>query len=69
VCLSSFLMTTRSRTNLFLSYRDSRARTTSRFSRSRAADILDEADDDDEHARLIVGDHVTVDVPDLPPKW
>ncbi|KAK0212668.1 t-SNARE [Desarmillaria ectypa] len=53
--------TTRSRTGLFLSYRDSRASST-HFSRSRIA--FD--DTDDEQQQLI--NHHTVDM-DLPPKW
>ncbi|KAK0226094.1 t-SNARE [Armillaria fumosa] len=53
--------TTRSRTGLFLSYRDSRASST-RFSRSR----ITFDDTDDEQQQLI--NHHTVDM-DLPPKW
>ncbi|KAF8885419.1 t-SNARE [Mucidula mucida] len=52
---------TRSRTGLFLSYRDSRASST-RFSRSRP--VYD--DTDDEEQQLI--SHHAVDM-DLPPKW
>ncbi|KAG7449517.1 t-SNARE [Guyanagaster necrorhizus] len=53
--------TTRSRTGLFLSYRDSRASST-RFSRSR----ITFDDSYDEQQQLI--NHDTVDI-DLPPKW
>ena len=57
--------TTRSRTGLFLSYRESSVRPT-RFSRARVA-RYDEPDiPDDEHQGLI--QHVAVDV-SLPPKW
>ncbi|KAA1472899.1 t-SNARE [Dentipellis sp. KUC8613] len=64
---SSSAPTTRSRTLLFFSYRDSSARH-SRFGRARQYD----ADHpDDEHQGLISNDgpaHISLDV-DLPPKW
>ncbi|KAJ3792264.1 t-SNARE [Lentinula aff. detonsa] len=60
-------VTTRSRTGLFLSYRDSRA-PSSRFSRKLSN--YDEPDTalTDEHEGLIANTHHTVDF-DLPPKW
>ncbi|KAJ3790751.1 t-SNARE [Lentinula aff. detonsa] len=60
-------VTTRSRTGLFLSYRDSRA-PSSRFSRKLSN--YDEPDTAlaDEHEGLIANTHHTVDF-DLPPKW
>ncbi|EIW83207.1 t-SNARE [Coniophora puteana RWD-64-598 SS2] len=60
--------TTRSRTGLFISYRDSRA-PSSRFSRPQSS--YDEAyGDDSENERLIGSSsrHVAIDV-NLPPKW
>ncbi|KAH6914005.1 syntaxin-like t-SNARE protein TLG2 [Coprinopsis sp. MPI-PUGE-AT-0042] len=68
--------TTRSRTSLFLSFRDSTTRST-RFSRRRSlyTDDIDgnpddNNNDDDEHERLITNNssHVALDV-QLPPKW
>lgn len=61
--------TTRSRTLLFLSYRDSRA-SSSRFRRHRVVPQFEETDGDDEHERLISPDagHVAIDA-DLPPTW
>ncbi|GJE92294.1 t-SNARE [Phanerochaete sordida] len=61
--------TTRSRTLLFLSYRDSRA-SSSRFRRSRAIPQYDDATGEDEEDRLISPDagHVSIDA-DLPPRW
>lgn len=53
--------TTRTRTGLFLSYRDSRASST-RFSRSRTT-----FDDNDDEEQQLISHHV-VDM-DLPPKW
>ncbi|TFK44709.1 t-SNARE [Crucibulum laeve] len=67
---SSLSPTTRSRTGLFLSYRDSRARST-RFSRSRLNTYDDSYAPDDEHEGLINSTstaHVAIDV-HLPPKW
>lgn len=62
---STSLPTTRSRTLLFISYRDSRARST-RFSRPQSS--YDEADQPaDENERLITR-HLTLDL-HLPPKW
>ncbi|KAJ3989085.1 t-SNARE [Lentinula detonsa] len=60
-------VTTRSRTGLFLSYRDSRA-PSSRFTRKLSN--YDEPDTAlaDEHEGLIANTHHTVDF-DLPPKW
>lgn len=56
--------TIRSRTGLFLSYRDTRA-TSTRFSRSRGA--YDD-DYDEEHGLISGTSHHAVDV-DLPPTW
>ncbi|KAI1796398.1 t-SNARE [Ganoderma leucocontextum] len=67
---SSLNPTRRSRTLLFLSYRDSRAGA-SRSRRSRIVATYDEAqNEDDEHERLINADsgHISIDA-DLPPKW
>ncbi|KAG1716625.1 hypothetical protein ID866_503 [Astraeus odoratus] len=67
---SSSLPTTRSRTLLFISYRDSRTRST-RFSRPQSSyDEQYPADDDDENERLINSTqrHLTLEV-QLPPKW
>ncbi|RPD78361.1 hypothetical protein L226DRAFT_531706, partial [Lentinus tigrinus ALCF2SS1-7] len=67
---SSLNPTTRSRTLLFISYRDSRAGA-SRSRRSRIITNYDEAqDDDDEHQHLINADpgHISIDA-QLPPKW
>ncbi|EKM54462.1 uncharacterized protein PHACADRAFT_174963, partial [Phanerochaete carnosa HHB-10118-sp] len=60
---------TRSRTLLFLSYRDSRA-SSSRFRRSRTIPQYDDATDEDEEDRLIQPDagHISIDA-DLPPQW
>lgn len=60
--------TTRSRTGLFLSYRDSRT-TSTRFSRQKLSRYADADTNDDEQDRLIASSsHVALDV-DLPPKW
>ncbi|KAI0823356.1 t-SNARE [Trametes gibbosa] len=62
--------TTRSRTLLFISYRDSRAGS-SRSRRSRVITNYDDAQDEhDEHEHLINPDsgHISVDA-ELPPKW
>ncbi|PSR78146.1 hypothetical protein PHLCEN_2v7555 [Hermanssonia centrifuga] len=61
--------TTRSRTLLFLSYRDSRA-SSSRFRRSRIAPQYDDVTGEDEQDRLIDPDaaHITIDT-ELPPRW
>lgn len=61
--------TTRSRTLLFLSYRDSRA-SSSRFRRSRVSPDYDDTAGEDEQDRLIHPDaaHVSIDA-DLPPRW
>ncbi|KAI0371034.1 t-SNARE [Pilatotrama ljubarskyi] len=67
---SSLNPTTRSRTLLFISYRDSRAGS-SRTRRSRVVTNYDAAqDEDDEHERLINADsgHISIDA-ELPPKW
>ncbi|KAM5532569.1 hypothetical protein V8D89_013775 [Ganoderma adspersum] len=67
---SSLNPTTRSRTLLFISYRDSRAGA-SRSRRLRIVTSYDEAqDDDDEHEHLINAEprHISIDA-DLPPKW
>ncbi|CCM01459.1 uncharacterized protein FIBRA_03512 [Fibroporia radiculosa] len=67
---SSSSPTTRSRTLLFISYRDSRAGS-SRFRRSRVVTNYDDTlNDDDEQDHLIRHDarHVSIDI-DLPPKW
>ncbi|KAF5355083.1 hypothetical protein D9756_005287 [Leucocoprinus leucothites] len=61
--------TTRSRTGLFLSYRDSRT-TSTRFSKrkfSRYADA-DNVDDDEQDRLIGSSSHVALDI-DLPPKW
>ncbi|KAI3618891.1 syntaxin-like t-snare protein tlg2 [Moniliophthora roreri] len=62
-------MTTRSRTGLFVSYRDSKSFST-RFSRSRFTNTYDEqyGTQDDEQQGLMTGNHSTVDI-ELPPKW
>ena len=67
---SAFEPTIRSRTLLFLSYRDSRTRST-RFSRPRHRPAYDDLDPlDDEHQGLISSpSHVAVDVNELPPQW
>ncbi|TEB38381.1 t-SNARE [Coprinellus micaceus] len=67
---SSLSPTTRSRTSLFLSFRESRARST-RFARPRARPRYTDLDDaDDEHEGLIgAGAHVAVDVNEPPPPW
>ncbi|KAF9452407.1 t-SNARE [Macrolepiota fuliginosa MF-IS2] len=60
--------TTRSRTGLFLSYRDSRT-TSTRFSRQKLSRYAETDTNDDEQDRLIASsNHVALDV-DLPPKW
>ncbi|KAJ8497168.1 hypothetical protein ONZ51_g707 [Trametes cubensis] len=67
---SSLNPTTRSRTLLFISYRDSRAGS-SRTRRSRVITNYDDAqNEDDEHERLINADsgHISIDA-ELPPKW
>ncbi|EJD42717.1 t-SNARE [Auricularia subglabra TFB-10046 SS5] len=75
---ASAAVTTRSRTLLFLSYRDSKARS-HRFRRSSTYEP-DDADQDSssEHARLISAPgpaasssstHVALDVAQLPPEW
>ena len=67
---SSSSPTTRSRTLLFISYRDSRA-SSSRFRRSRVITSYDDANNDgDEEERLINHEpsHITIDAP-LPPRW
>lgn len=67
---SSSTPTTRSRTLLFISYRDSRA-SSSRFRRSRViANYDDGLNDGDEQEHLISHDagHVSIDA-ELPPKW
>lgn len=60
--------TTRSRTGLFLSYRESRA--PSRYSRSRA-NLYNETDDVDDEEQGLISEsgHRTVNVDPLPPKW
>lgn len=62
-------MTTRSRTGLFRSYRDSQARSTRQQPYRRSA--YDETDfNSDEHDQLISNtNHVTVHIPQLPPIW
>ncbi|KAI0717189.1 hypothetical protein C8T65DRAFT_641663 [Cerioporus squamosus] len=67
---SSLNPTTRSRTLLFISYRDSRAGA-SRSRRSRIITNYDDAQDDgDEHEHLINAEagHISLDA-ELPPKW
>ncbi|KAI0743905.1 t-SNARE [Daedaleopsis nitida] len=67
---SSLTPATRSRTLLFISYRDSRAGS-SRSRRSRIVTNYDPAqDEDDEHEHLINADpgHISIDA-ELPPKW
>lgn len=66
---SSSTPTTRSRTLLFISYRDSRA-SSSRFKRRVLFNYDDNAPDDGEHDRLIEPEpgHVAIDA-DLPPQW
>lgn len=61
----------RSRTNLFISYRDSQQRS-SRFSRARISAQYDDLDPDaSEHQGLINADptHLALNVDALPPKW
>ncbi|KAF9071757.1 t-SNARE [Rhodocollybia butyracea] len=60
-------VTTRSRTGLFLSYRDSRA-PSSRFSRKYSTYDDPSSAVDDEQQGLIASSHHAVDM-DLPPKW
>ncbi|KAH9831259.1 t-SNARE [Rhodofomes roseus] len=67
---SSSSPSTRSRTLLFISYRDSRA-SSSRFRRSRVVSNYDDAlNDGDEQEHLIDHEpgHVAIDAP-LPPRW
>ncbi|KZT71032.1 t-SNARE, partial [Daedalea quercina L-15889] len=67
---SSSSPTTRSRTLLFISYRDSRA-SSSRFRRSRVVTSYDDTlNDGDEQEHLIGHEpgHVSIDAP-LPPRW
>lgn len=65
---SQYEPTIRSRTGLFLSYRDSKA-TTTRFSRQKPSLYADIDANDDEQDHLIASSsHVVLDV-DLPPKW
>ena len=67
---SSSSPTTRSRTLLFISYRDSRA-SSSHFRRSRVITNYDDAHNDgDEEERLINHEpgHIAIDAP-LPPRW
>ncbi|KXN90592.1 t-SNARE affecting a late Golgi compartment protein 2 [Leucoagaricus sp. SymC.cos] len=65
---SQFQPTTRSRTGLFLSYRDSRT-TSTRFSRTKISRYAESDTGDDEQERLIgMSSHVALDV-ELPPKW
>jgi hypothetical protein len=59
--------TTRSRTLLFISYRDSRARS-SRFSRANSYDDPDIGANENERLMSSQPAHVSLDV-DLPPKW
>lgn len=65
----SLVMTTRSRTGLFRSYRDSQARSTRQQPYRRPA--YDDTDfTSDEHDHLISNsNHVTVNIPHLPPLW
>ncbi|KAI6121525.1 t-SNARE [Pisolithus croceorrhizus] len=65
---SSSSPTTRSRTLLFISYRDSRIRSTRSSKHRSSYDDPYQADDDDEHQRLISQQHLTLDL-QLPPKW
>lgn len=62
-------MTTRSRTGLFRSYRDSQSRSTRQQPYRRPA--YDDADfNSDEHDHLISNtNHVAVHIPQLPPIW
>ncbi|TFK26463.1 t-SNARE [Coprinopsis marcescibilis] len=65
---SSYDPTTRSRTSLFISFRDSSSRST-RFARRRSLYADDPDENDDEHDRLIAtSSHVSLDV-QLPPAW
>ncbi|KAF6760276.1 t-SNARE [Ephemerocybe angulata] len=68
--MSSSSPTTRSRTSLFLSFRESRTRST-RFARSRNRPRYDDFDaPDDEHQGLINDQpHIALDVHELPPAW
>jgi syntaxin 16 len=59
--------TTRSRTGLFLSYRESRA--PSRYSRSRTNLYNDTEEDDEQQGLISASSHRTIDVDPLPPKW
>jgi hypothetical protein len=64
----AFLMaTTRSRTGLFLSYRESQA--PRRRSRTHTFSYDAAQYDDDENEQLIQNNHVVIHVPILPPKW
>lgn len=63
----SFMTTTRSRTGLFLSYRDSK--TPRRRSRLSNPYTVAPYNDDEENEHLIQNNHVAIDIPLLPPKW
>jgi hypothetical protein len=64
--VAGFMATTRSRTGLFLSYRDSQAPRRHRTS-TKAYDNV--AYNDDENEQLIQNNHISIDIPVLPPKW
>src|SRR5260370_34217034 len=64
---ASLMATTRSRTGLFLSYRDSQA--PRRRSRSHTTAYDAAPYNDDENERLIQNNHIAIDFPILPPKW
>jgi len=64
---SSLSPATRSRTGLFLSYRDSRTRS-SRFSRSKPTSYDEDYAAEESEGLMSRNGHVAVDV-DLPPKW
>ena len=62
------LPTTRSRTSLFLSFRESRA-PASRYSHASGADDADDVDDDEQQGLIPQSRrHHAIDL-DLPPKW
>ena len=62
-------MTTRSRTGLFRSYRDSQARSTRQRPYQRPS-YNDTDLNSDEHDHLIPNtNHVAVHIPSLPPQW
>ncbi|KAF9531654.1 t-SNARE [Crepidotus variabilis] len=61
------MSTTRSRTSLFLSYRDSQA-PRRRRTRTTAYESTEYHDDENEHL-IQASSHVSVDIPSLPPKW